>query len=189
MRDEDPSYDLHTIPSDMLMYESMLHKACYYGYAYTVKTLLSIGRIKIDAQCSHGLTSLHYACAASKVDVVKVLLSRNADPNIVSERGVAPIHVSSRRGDTYIVQLLLDHGANPMLLGPEGNTALHYASLGSHVGVIELFMSTPYIKRIKVNVRNKKKHTALFYLEDPPFRAETKPKKNLIAFLKSHNAR
>ena len=59
-----------------------------------------------------GGTALHYAVAGDNPSVVEYLLSRGADPNLPSERGVTPLHLCCKKGASACAVLLLRHGAS-----------------------------------------------------------------------------
>lgn len=60
-------------------------------------------------------TALWIACAKGHADIVKILLSEGANPNLVSYDNTSPLIVAIQDSpNSYdMVQALLDHGANP----------------------------------------------------------------------------
>ncbi|NXG06460.1 ASB18 protein, partial [Sakesphorus luctuosus] len=79
---------------------------------------------------------LHEACRAGHTDCAELLLEHGADPNLLSERGLAPLHLCTTRHSLGCARLLLRHGA--AVDAPSeacGHTALHVAArhgLGAH---------------------------------------------------------
>ena len=61
------------------------------------------------------LTALHTACEYNKLEVAKLLLSRKADPNIISMISSPPLVHAAKHGNVELVQALLDGGANPKI--------------------------------------------------------------------------
>ena len=57
-----------------------------------------------------GKTPLHLAVRRNDADVVEVLLSNKADPNIKERWGNTTLHISTNAGFTAISKLLIDSG-------------------------------------------------------------------------------
>lgn len=69
----------------------------------------------IDAKDSKGNTALMLASWQEReqsAEVVELLLSNGADPNIVNVEGCTALHNAAQTGHTYVVQLLVDRGAD-----------------------------------------------------------------------------
>lgn len=60
-------------------------------------------------------------------DILSLLLSRGADPNISNNRATTPIHKAAQRGELECLQLLLKANANINYQDEEGITPLHRA--------------------------------------------------------------
>jgi ankyrin repeat protein len=126
------------------------------------------------------LTPLHYATASGDIDLVRLLLEHNADPNAQSktsdnEPGATPLHLAATRGYVEIARLLLDHGANVNSLTSFEGTPLHMAA--EHPEMIRLLLD----HGADANATNKSGNTALDWIWDP--NAET------IALLSSHQGK
>ena len=61
------------------------------------------------------------------VDIVEMLLKRNAKPAAQSRQGVTALMVAARLGHAEIVRLLLEKKANPNTADFTGRTALAFA--------------------------------------------------------------
>ncbi|WDH83424.1 ankyrin repeat domain-containing protein [Paenibacillus urinalis] len=74
-------------------------------------------------------TALHATIAGERsLNVIKLLLSHGADPNIVDSDGHTALHSAAYHTDlTEILQLLLDQGAEVSSLTGDGETALQIA--------------------------------------------------------------
>ena len=48
-----------------------------------------------------------------KIEQIKLLLKKGADPNITNDDGLSPLHVAVNKQNISIVKLLLKYGANP----------------------------------------------------------------------------
>ena len=52
-------------------------------------------------------TPLHYACMKGYVDIVKILIEKNADLNVKNKYNNTPLHIACMRGYVDIVKLLI----------------------------------------------------------------------------------
>ena len=75
-----------------------------------------------------GMTPLHYAAGNGHLEVVRLLLERNAEVNAQDNRGFTPYLFASRHEVPDIFQLLLDHNGNEHVHDNEGKTPLHYSA-------------------------------------------------------------
>jgi uncharacterized protein len=62
-----------------------------------------------------GWTALHYAAAAGDLDIMKLLLERNAYIDAASPTGTTPLMLAAREGQEDAVRLLLEEGADATL--------------------------------------------------------------------------
>jgi len=72
------------------------------------------------------------------VDVVKVLLEKGADVNIVGDKGVTPLMLASQLGYEGIVEMLLKAGADVNIVSEGGVTALMAALQEGYEDVVEM---------------------------------------------------
>lgn len=78
---------------------------------------------------SRGSNALCYATTESSIEVMKELLKRGADPNVLCKSMEdRPLHLSALNGFTDRVELLLEAGADPQLRNSAGQTALEVAN-------------------------------------------------------------
>jgi ankyrin repeat protein len=84
------------------------------------------------AEWTKNWTYLHVACQAShgNLDIVKLLVERNANVNQSNSYGVTPLMCSVLAGHAHIVRYLLDNGANEKLETIAKDSAL---SLALHI--------------------------------------------------------
>ena len=75
------------------------------------------GRKKID-------TPIHKAASNGFVDVLKFLLSRGADVNARTKKGMTPLHRAAAGGKTSAVEWCLENGADVTITDNDGNTPL-----------------------------------------------------------------
>ncbi|KAK8091525.1 hypothetical protein PG997_001886 [Apiospora hydei] len=114
----------HLAPSDKM-------KACS-------ELLLACDSTQLDAQDRWGKTALHYASLLESADVARLLLDRNADPNVNDEEGCTPLFTLLSRSympSTMNRQLspndlgqFFQHGAELQGVDANGNTLLHLAA-------------------------------------------------------------
>ncbi|KAF5500291.1 Ankyrin repeat and SAM domain-containing protein 1A [Colletotrichum siamense] len=89
----------------------------------------------------YGTSGLYLSALRGQDDVVKYLLSRGVDPNVVGGRFKTPIQGAAIRGRLSTVEILLKSGADPLLEG-RYPTALHAAISGGHEPVIQLLVGS-----------------------------------------------
>lgn len=74
----------------------------------------------------NGNTPLGFAVKHAKPGIVRVLLNKKADPNILDASCNAPLHEAVRTQNTKNVQLLVNAGANIHTTDAVSRTPLHY---------------------------------------------------------------
>lgn len=105
-----------------------LHNAIRLQRIRDVKRLLD-GRADPNSRDKiTGEAALCPACAKGSIDVVKLLLKRGADPNIISGKNprMVPLVLAVIYNRAAVCKLLLAHGANPN--GPATSTAVDLAT-------------------------------------------------------------
>ena len=85
-----------------------------------------------------GGTALMLAAARGYIDVVRLLLSHGADPNLADEGGGTALIYTVWKGHTEIVRVLLEHGADPEAATRDGRTALRVARRANRDGLVML---------------------------------------------------
>ena len=121
------------------------HSAAGRGDLKMVKQLLNEGR-KIDERDAFGATPLIIATVSGKVDMVRFLLSKKANPKIVAKEGYSMMHAAAFSGKKELVQLAyrlgLDinarygkDGVTPVDVGEDTSDAMPFLkSLGGRRG-------------------------------------------------------
>jgi ankyrin repeat protein len=84
---------------------SAIMVASHFGHANVVDHLLKQGA-NVDACDMAGVTALHYACEAGRVDVVCTLLSHGADAQRAKNNGETPEAIAERRGFAAVTAVL-----------------------------------------------------------------------------------
>ena len=88
----------------------------------------------IDLQDDDGWTALRFATQARSEEVVRVLLERGANPNLVDSHGNGPLWgaVMGARGNFGIIQLLIAAGASTSQKNKHGRSPRDMAQTIGH---------------------------------------------------------
>ncbi|MGE3164007.1 MAG: ankyrin repeat domain-containing protein [Planctomycetota bacterium] len=124
-------------------YETDPFEAAALGDARRFEELLDPEPTLVDARSVDGFTPLHLACFFDRIQVVRLLLERDADPNVAAENlsEVHPIHSAVAARSVEIVKLLLEHGADPNARQHGGWTPLHAAAMHGHQELARLLLA------------------------------------------------
>ncbi|CAD7705188.1 unnamed protein product [Ostreobium quekettii] len=71
-----------------------------------------------------GRSALHFAAALGSVDIVRMLLAYDADPNLGDKEEYTPLHMAAGYLHVPVVQLLLEAGGDPEYTDDSGRTPL-----------------------------------------------------------------
>ena len=86
-------------------------------------------------------TPLHLASRQGSVEVVRTLLSNDADVEALTSTGVGPLHLASESGSVEAVEALIDHGADPDVRDlRSGRTPLVFATASGRVEVMKTLL-------------------------------------------------
>ncbi|RDD43953.1 Transient receptor potential cation channel subfamily A member 1 [Trichoplax sp. H2] len=83
----------------------------------------------------HQMSPLHYAARGNRVDVVKTLISHDADVNIRGYDGNTPLFMAAKYNSLGTFEVLHLAGAEFKLVDDQGNTLLHEASKLGHLNI------------------------------------------------------
>lgn len=119
-----------------------LHLAAFFGNAEAARVLIEAGA-PLEAKSRNGLanTALNAAAAGDRMEVVRLLLERGADPNARQHGALAPLHSAAFNGDLEMVKLLLQHHADPGAITEDNRTAAGMAEEKGHEAVATLLRS------------------------------------------------
>ncbi|OAD54673.1 Myotrophin [Eufriesea mexicana] len=78
-------------------------------------------------QMIDGRTPLHYAADYGQSEVVRYLLEKGANANVIDKHGITTLLAAIWEGHTNCVKLLLEKGAKPDGLTPDGTSYLDAA--------------------------------------------------------------
>src|SRR5262245_21861821 len=97
------------------------------GDQATVRALLG-QKADVNAAGVDGMTALHAAVNADRLDVVDMLLRAGARAAAADRYGVTPLYLASLNGNADMIRRLLDAGVDPNAVDPGGETALMTAA-------------------------------------------------------------
>ncbi|XP_022083401.1 oxysterol-binding protein-related protein 1-like [Acanthaster planci] len=135
MARNDSTSDSNSEPNSPLAFsthEERLLYASRHGDCQTVEQLLewnSEDAIQLNINCKGtskanlGWSPLHLAAYFGHVEVATLLLSYNADVNIVNNSGDTPLHRAAFTGRHELVALLIQYGADVTIVNGEGHMA------------------------------------------------------------------
>ncbi len=106
-----------------------------------------------------GKTALNWAAFYNKLEMVKTLLAKGADPNVVEKDGETPLYRAAFNDKLEMVKALLDGGAKPNLATKYGKTPLHWAAYHDNLEMVKALLA----KGAKPNVADKDGNTPLYY--------------------------
>jgi len=117
------------INAQTLTGETALHIATSLHLNDIIELLLNIDSINIDLQdYEHELTPLHYAISSNNIPIVKILLKKNANPNIQSRLGMSSLHYALTEDNKQIFKILTSlKKLNANLTNYLGEIPLHIA--------------------------------------------------------------
>ena len=103
--------------------ESPLMLASLGGQLAVAKRLIDLGA---DVNKT-GWTPLHYAATRGHLDLMNLLLDKNAYIDAASPNGTTPLMMAAFYGSPSAVKLLLEAGADPLLRNEKNMTAIEFA--------------------------------------------------------------
>eukprot|EP01135_Chromosphaera_perkinsii_P005727 Nk52_evm27s359 gene=Nk52_evmTU27s359 len=117
-----------------------MYNAAKMGDLRSVANAVELG-YSVDTCNSFLRTPLMAACYGGKVNVIKFLLSKNANFNLVDKLGWSALHHACDGGQEEAVRLLLNAGLTPNCISNSGGTPLMRAADNGFVSLAELLVS------------------------------------------------
>ena len=97
--------------------------------------------VHVNTMNKRNETALMIASAKGNTDIIKVLLTAGADPNITDADGNACLHNSIYGNwEREVLQTIIDHGAHVNITNKEGHTALMIASRKGNIDGIKVLL-------------------------------------------------
>ena len=111
----------------------------------------------------HGMTVLHYSCAAGYVGITKWILQYcPIAANSTDTNNVTPLHLASACKRTEIVELLLSYRAYVNAVDKFNATPLHYAGFGGTLEIVRALLKAGADPTLKDDAANKPLDCALY---------------------------
>ncbi|MEP6970560.1 MAG: ankyrin repeat domain-containing protein, partial [Betaproteobacteria bacterium] len=85
-----------------------------------------------------GWTPLHYAATRGHLDLMRLLLDKNAYIDAASPNGTTPLMMAAFYGTPSAVKLLLEAGADPLLRNQQDLTAIDFAQKANRADSAEI---------------------------------------------------
>ncbi len=116
--------------------------ACLFHQMEVVKYLLRAGAaVNAPIRNIERWAPLHVALNVRNLEMVRLLLNHDADPNVRAHNGYTPVHLAAQNGDIEILRLLLFYGADIEVKTEDGRTPLDLAQEASQVEAVKLLKS------------------------------------------------
>lgn len=106
-----------------------LHIATWRKQVNLVEEALKINHV--NTKNDHGLTALHVAINQDALDIIKLLMNKNANPNISCNQSYTPFHIAASKGNIEALKLMYKkselefvtrEGATALLLAARSNS-------------------------------------------------------------------
>ena len=117
-------------------------------------------------------------------EMVELLLTHGADPNITIHIQDTPLHRAVERDLPYDLELLLANGADPDTINLSGSTSVHSAVAHGQTKILEMLLDYG----ANPNAKDGGGHTPLYYAQNAyrSYYGETSSNEKAIAILKAH---
>lgn len=145
-----------TIGTDLMFYYLK------YQQVEEVSQMLQRREVNVNDQDVNGKTALHVACEVNAANLVKLLLSHGADPNIPTHLDIGyyvALHKACEKGNREIVELLLKAGSDMNARNKVGQTALHISIRQRNIELSKFLISVG----IDVDIRDTAGCNASYY--------------------------
>lgn len=153
--------------SDERVLSNNLLSACQTNSVIKVKEVLDINDKLLNIRLGAGRqTPIMAATLYGSFDVVKFLLSMNADISIGEKDNYTPIHGAGFQGRSDIAALLIEHGVDPFDMHSDGYLAIHRACWGNaqrHSDTVKVFLESG----VPFDIKSKKGETPLEITNNP----------------------
>lgn len=137
-------YNKPKVVQTLLKYVSSLtiHEACAVGLIRHVQLMIEHKEDVIGEISTQGFTPLGIASHFGKEDIVRLLLTHNADPNIGSQNGynVYPLHSALSNNHSEIAKMLIEAGSEVNILQHGNISPLHLAAQHGNIDLIILLL-------------------------------------------------
>ena len=117
--------------------KSALHYSCMRGFDIS---FLINANIDVNGRDEDGNTALHLAAISGHVHIVRQLLMRGCDPNVLNEYCKSPLHLSCMKNRLECALVLVNHGAYVNYHDNEGHSPLWFSVVNGHAAMVRLLL-------------------------------------------------
>jgi len=147
--------------------QSLLHLASYLGRKDIVNYLLEQKEIKLDVKDTKGRTPIFYAIIAQNEEIVKSLINKDKDKNILMETddfNAAPLNYAIVTQNEEITSMLIPKTKDLSIHDKNGRSFLHYAVASQNIKIVEsIFREISNYGEKILNIQDIEGKTALHY--------------------------
>ena len=86
-----------------------------------------------------GSTPLHKAATSGHLEICKIIIENNGDPNQMNNYGERPIHLAAGSGQLEVFRFIFDK-VEEYVAGEYGNTPLHFAANSGHLEMCKFIL-------------------------------------------------
>lgn len=113
--------------------------AAYFGHEKVVEYLIKAGaEVNSPSKNALGVTPLQSAVAGGHLEIIRLLLTAGASPNVREGGGYTPLHTAAHNGDAEIVRNLIFGGADLEAKSDNKETPLDMARKSGHDEIVNL---------------------------------------------------
>ncbi|GAB1597385.1 ankyrin repeat, PH and SEC7 domain containing protein secG-like [Argonauta hians] len=110
----------------------------------------------VDAEDSvGGGTALFWACSNGLVEIVRILLKRNADTEACTAWKATPLHASADNNHLHIARMLINHRANVNCRTVYGDSPCHLAAYRGYGDMVKLLVESGNADLSITNCKNR----------------------------------
>lgn len=106
-----------------------------------VAILLDTHGLEVNQYSSKRKSPLYYAAKKGSLDIVKLLIEKNASINTPDEEERTPLYWASQNGFYDIVEYLINSDANVNQCNKKGKSPLYCASKRGHLNIVKLLLN------------------------------------------------
>lgn len=119
-----------------------IHEACAAGLYEHVQMMAEHKPGIVEELSAHDFTPLGIASHFNKQEIVRLLLTHKADPNIPAQNGyqVFPLHSALSNNHSTISKMLIEAGAEVNVKQKGGFTPLHFAAQHGNIDLIIILL-------------------------------------------------
>jgi len=147
--------------------QSLLHIASYFGKKDIVNYLLKQEEIKLDVKDRKGRTPIFYAILAQEEEIVKALINKDKNKNILMETddfNAAPLNYAIITQNEEITSLLIPKTKDLSIHDKNGRSFLHYAVASQNLNIIgPIFREISNYGEKILNIQDTEGKSALHY--------------------------